>query len=86
METREVSSSLPAPPESPKSFRTAKTISSSLTQPNTSAPELVYRQVNKLPYELREVCRIYFEEGLCMSPETSARVALTDQMIKIPKL
>ena len=44
-----------------------KSISSSPPRPsqdNNSLPK--YRTTKQLPFELREHCLIYFEEGLCM--------------------
>ena len=42
-----------------------------ISEPNAiddvEPPSHVYRSAKSLPYQLREHCTIYFEEGLCMS-------------------
>lgn len=63
-----ITSSLSAPPpSSSQSFHSARINGSSPRQPDASASPPDYRAAKTLPYELREHCMIYFEEGLCMA-------------------
>lgn len=48
----------------PSSSPSAKELDASPTTPNSSGHLPSYRAVRALPYELREHCTIYFEEGL----------------------
>ena len=65
--TMETSSFSSLPPSSPLSFYSFKDFQSSPRRPNTTDPSpRQYRGIKRLPYELREHCMIYFEEGLCM--------------------
>lgn len=53
---------------SPLSFASAAEIQSSPIRPDTRPiRDLVYRPVKLLPFALREHCKIYFEESLCIA-------------------
>ena len=75
----ETSSPNSLPPSSPLSFHSIKDFHSSSQRPNTADASLrQYRGVQRLPYELREHCMIYFEEGLCMLSFQSSVLALSN--------
>ena len=65
MDIEPVTSSSPLSVSSPQSFQSAEVNHSPTVQQIRDDQPTFRRQVKLLPYELREHCMIYFEEGLC---------------------
>ena len=74
------------PDSSSQLFDSDKIIHSSPVRPNEDNQPTFHRQVKLLPYELREHCMIYFEEGLCGSLTVSALAKCADRRYRLPSV
>ena len=87
MDIEPVTSSLsPLGSSSPQTFQSAEVNHSPPVQQIGDDQPTFHRQVKSLPYELREHCMIYFEEGLCRLSKASADDPCADREYRLPSL